>query len=340
MIISRISPEILSQQFELCGVTENSSVALLTDDIVNEHLQSNSEVALKQLGCQFEVFNIQWDQKNTTLMKVQSEVIRDNLANSGLVIDLSSGLSDEIIQNSDLNEKLILSIPTPSFEPYSHSMTSAGVMQRAKRINALLDNTGSLTIESESGTKLRFTSDNLMHSSHTGIPVENGEKTLWPSGYVEFLSDVSNFDAEIVLMPGDIIDDAFHLVKSPVVLQIRGGNIVEVIGESSDANILKAQLESFTDREHAYQVKGFSIGLLFFNNDYFSGPFDPKKVNAIGSTLRGGWTTLIFGSDAAKSLSLTLTSSNLLFDNVEVFFRGNFAATMEPDMYELALMGL
>ncbi|MBT94816.1 MAG: hypothetical protein CL431_02450 [Acidimicrobiaceae bacterium] len=340
MIISRISSEILSQQFELCGVTKNSYVALLTDDIVNEYLQSNSEVALKQLGCRFDTFNIQWDQKNTTLMKVQNEIVHDDLAHSDLVIDLSSGLSDEIIKHSTLSEKLIISIPTPSFEPYSHSMTSAGVMQRAQRINALLENTDSLTIESASGTKLRFSSDDLVHSSHTGVPIEGGVKAGWPSGCVEFFSHMSNLDAEIVLMPGDIIDNALHLVKSPVVLQIRGGNIVEIIGESSDANILKVQLESFSDREHAYRVKGFNIGLLFFNGDYFSGPFDPKKVNATGSTLRGGWTTLTFGSDIAKSLSITLTSSNLLFDNVEVFLSGDFAATMKPDIYELALMGL
>ena len=141
-------------------------------------------------------------------------------------------------------------------------------------------------------------------------------------------------------MPGDIVNDALHLVKSPVVLQIRGGNIIEIVGESSDANLLKAQLESFADREHAYMLKGFSIGLLYFRGDYFSGPFDPEKVNAIDTTLRGGWTTLNFGNDIANSLSVTLTSPNLLLDNVEIFLNGDFAATMEPDIYELALMGL
>ncbi|GIS39268.1 MAG: hypothetical protein Ct9H90mP11_05880 [Acidimicrobiales bacterium] len=55
---------------------------------------------------------------------------------------------------------------------------------------------------------------------------------------------------------------------------------------------------------------------------------------------RGGWTTLNFGNDIANSLAVTLTSPNLLFDNVEVFLNGDFAATMEPDIYELALMGL
>ena len=30
----------------------------------------------------------------------------------------------------------------------------------------------------------------------------------------------------------------------------------------------------------------------------------------------------------------------LAFDNVEILVGGNFAATLEPDIYELALMGL
>ena len=118
-------------------------------------------------------------------------------------------------------------------------------------------------------------------------------------------------------MPGDIVNDALHLVKSPVQLQRRGGKIVEIVVETSHAKLLKSQLETFADLDHAYMLKVISIGLLYFRDDCFSGPFDPKKVSAVGATLRGGWTTLNFGNDIANSLAVTLTSPNLLLDNVE-----------------------
>mgnify|MGYP001156722150 FL=1 len=340
MIISWISPETLSQQFALCGVTEASSVVVLTDNLVTDLVQANNHDGLQKLGCRVDFFNIQWNQKETTSIKLQSESLRGALTQADLVIDLTNSLTNEVLENSPLNQKRILCIHTSEFEPYSHSMTSAGVLQRSNRIHTLLLNTDHVSINSEAGTNLVFSIDALSHDSYTGVPKEEGDLAIWPTGYLIFSADAAGLEGEIVLMPGDIVNDALHLVKSPVVLQIRGGNIVEIVGESSDANLLKAQLESFADREHAYMLKGFSIGLLYFRGDCFSGPFDPKKVSAVGATLRGGWTTLNFGNDIANSLAVTLTSPNLLFDNVEVFLNGDFAATMEPDIYELALMGL
>ena len=340
MIISWISPETLSQQFELCGVTEGSYVVVLTDNLVTDQVQASNKDGLKKLGCRFDIFNIQWDQKETTSVKLQSEGLRGALIQADLVIDLTNNLTNEMIENSLLVQKRILCIKTSEFEPYSHSMTSAGVLHRSNRIHTLLHNTDHISINSEAGTNLVFSIDALKYDTYTGVPEQEGDLAIWPTGYVNFSADATGLEGEIVLMPGDIVNDALHLVKNPVVLQIRGGNIVEIVGESSDANLLKAQLESFLDREHAYMMKGFSIGLLYFRGDYFSGPFDPKKVSAVDATLRGGWTTLIFGNDVANSLSVTLTSPNLLFDNVEIFLKGDFAATMEPDIYELALMGL
>ena len=340
MIISWISPETLSQQFALCGVTEGSYVVVLTDNLVTDLVQANNQDGLQKLGCRVDIFNIQWNQKETTSIKLQSESLRGALTQADLVIDLTNSLTNEVIENSPLNQKRILCIQTSEFEPYSHSMTSAGVLQRSNRIHTLLLNTDHISINSEAGTNLMFGIDALSHDSYTGVPKGEGDLAIWPTGYLNFSADATGLEGEIVLMPGDIVNDALHLVKSPVVLQIRGGNIIEIVGESSDANLLKAQLESFADREHAYMLKGFSIGLLYFRGDYFSGPFDPEKVNAIDTTLRGGWTTLNFGNDIANSLSVTLTSPNLLLDNVEIFLNGDFAATMEPDIYELALMGL
>ena len=50
--------------------------------------------------------------------------------------------------------------------------------------------------------------------------------------------------------------------------------------------------------------------------------------------------TITSGSETSDSLSVTLTTANVAFDNVEILGGGNFAATLEPDIYELALMGL
>ena len=340
MIISWISPETLSQQFELCGVTEGSYVVVLTDNLVTDQVQASNKDGLKKLGCRFDIFNIQWDQKETTSVKLQSEGLRGALIQADLVIDLTNNLTNEMIENSLLVQKRILCIKTSEFEPYSHSMTSAGVLHRSNRIYTLLHNTDHISINSEAGTNLVFSIDALKYDTYTGVPEQEGDLAIWPTGYVNFSADATGLEGEIVLMPGDIVNDALHLVKNPVVLQIRGGNIVEIVGESSDANLLKAQLESFSDREHAYMMKGFSVGLLYFRGGCFSGLFDPRKVSAVDTTLRGGWTTLIFGNNIANSLSVTLTSPNLLFDNVEIFLKGDFAATMEPDIYELALMGL
>ena len=79
MIISWISPKTLSQQFELCGVTEGSYVVVLTDNLVTDLVQANNQDGLQKLGCHFDIFNIQWNQKETTSIKLQSESLRGAL---------------------------------------------------------------------------------------------------------------------------------------------------------------------------------------------------------------------------------------------------------------------
>ena len=340
LIISWFSSETLSQQFELCGVNESSFVAVLTDDLSSDSLKSKAQSGLELLGCKYDFFNIQWDQKTTILTNLQSEGISNGLSQADLVINLAMNFSDEIIQQSLLAEKLLLSISDSRFEPYSHSVTSAGIIQRSNRIKALLPNTEVISVLSETGTNLQFATENLVSRSHIGVPRETGLNTKWPSGSVELFPFIEKLDGEIVLMPGDIVDNAVHIVKSPVVFQIRGGNIVDIAGESSEVNLLKAQLESFADRDCAYSIKSLAIGLLFFRDDLFSGPFDPEKTLAIDRYLRGGWVTITSGSETSDSLSVTLTTANVAFDNVEILVGGNFAATLEPDIYELALMGL
>ena len=161
MIISWISPETLSQQFALCGVTEGSSVVVLTDNLVTDLVQANNHDGLQKLGCRVDFFNIQWNQKETTSIKLQSESLRGALTQADLVIDLTNSLTNEVIENSLLNQKRILCIHTSEFEPYSHSMTSAGVLQRSNRIHTLLLNTDHVNINSEAGTNLMFSIDAL-----------------------------------------------------------------------------------------------------------------------------------------------------------------------------------
>ena len=86
MIISWISPETLSQQFALCGVTEASSVVVLTDNLVTDLVQANNHDGLQKLGCRVDFFNIQWNQKETTSikLKVKAFVV---LTQADLVID-------------------------------------------------------------------------------------------------------------------------------------------------------------------------------------------------------------------------------------------------------------
>ena len=100
-------------------------------------------------------------------------------------------------------------------------MTSAGVLQRSNRIHTLLLNTDHISINSEAGTNLTFSIDALSHDSYTGVPKGEGDYDL-AYRLLNFSADSTGLEGEIVLMPGDIVNDARHLVKSPVVLQIRG----------------------------------------------------------------------------------------------------------------------
>ena len=329
---------MLSQQFELCGVHPDTTVTVLSDELSDPQIKSNSLLALERIGCRTISVALPFSNRETLMERVQSGSASLALSESDLVIDLSQRIGPNDMDEVPLSGVRVLSVDYKGPDGIGNLITSAGAYQRAVKIDGLLNESEYLTISSSFGTQVEFGLNNCSWSLETGIPTHEGSVAKWPSGCVQLFPERVDVDAEIVAMPGDVVLDALHIIKNPVRIQIEKGNIVDIKGESSDANLIRAQLEYGQDPESSYAFRSLILGLSLHADSNFVGPFDSNKIGRRKGAFHAGWVTVTTGSIDNPVLSLTLTNTNVSVDNIVLFSAGELSANLKPDIYELAAL--
>ncbi|MEG3585692.1 MAG: hypothetical protein VX353_00190 [Actinomycetota bacterium] len=297
-------------------------------------------MALEKIGCQLIPLTIPFGNRQSFEDLLNHKSASLALSKADLVIDLTRNIDDSHMTQLPLSEARVMAIGRSTLNKPNYLITSAGIVQRAKKINGLLDDGGHLLISSSSGTQISFDLSDCSRKEETGIPSEKGILAKWPSGSIELFPDRDNINAEIIIMPGDLILEAQHIVKNPVRLEIARGNVVEIQGESSDASLIKAQLEYHPNLEDAYAFRSICLGLRLRPEREHNGPFDPNKAEGADSCFTAGWVTLTTGSKSQPALSLTMTNTNTALGNVQIFCNGKLSANLSPDLYEIAALDL
>ncbi|MAT03010.1 MAG: hypothetical protein CL421_08260 [Acidimicrobiaceae bacterium] len=326
--------EKLSQQFELCGVYEDSTVTVLSDEFSETNFKLTVLMALERVGCRTISLTLPLTNKHSFAEVLNYQSTSLALSKSDLVIDLTKQISDEDMNLYPLSETQVLTIRPSLLENLENFSTSEGVLKRANKIDSFLDDGGYLSISDSSGTQINFDISNSVRKSLIGFPIEKGSRAKWPSGSVELFPDISDLNAVMIIMPGDLLLEAAHVVKSPVRLEIEKGNIVEIQGESSDASLIKSQLEYHESPENAYSFRSVCLGLCLNPESALQGPFNPLKIkHAIGG-FNAGWVTVTTGSEEESVLSVTMTKSTVTIGNIQIFSNGELSTNLAPDIYE------
>tara|TARA_B100000902_G_scaffold169664_1_gene164210 strand:+ start:746 stop:1720 length:975 start_codon:yes stop_codon:yes gene_type:complete len=324
----------------LCGVSADSTVTVLSNELSEEDFKSAVLLALEKIGCQLVPLTIPFGNRQSFADLLNHKSASLAFSRADLVIDLTQNIDDAYMTQSPLSETRVLAIERTVTNNPQYLMTSTGVIKRAKKVTGLLADGGRVFISSPSGTHISFDLTDCSIKEETGIPSEKGTMAKWSSGSIELFPDGNNINAEIIVMPGDIILEAQHIIKSPVRLEIARGNVVEIQGESSDANLIKAQLEYHPNLEDAYAFRSVCLGLRLRPGPEHKGPFDRNKTEGVNSCFTAGWVTFTTGSKDRLALSLTMTNASVMVENVQVFSNGKLSASLSPDIYELAALDL
>ena len=322
----------------MCGVSADSTVTVLSNELSEEDFKSAVLLALEKTGCQLVPLTIPFGNRQSFADLLNHKSASLAFSRADLVIDLTQNIDNAHMAQLPLRETRVLAIEKTVANNPQYLMTSTGIVKRAKKVAGLLTDGGHVFISSPSGSQISFDLADCAIKEETGVPSEKGTMAMWSSGSIELFPDGNNINAEIIVMPGDIILEAQHIVKSPVRLEIARGNVVEVQGDSSDANLIKAQLEYHSSSEDAYAFRSVCLGLRLRPGPEHKGPFDRNKTKGVNST--AGWVTLTTGSKDQQALSLTMTNASVMVENVQIFSNGKLSASLSPDIYELAALDL
>lgn len=330
--------DTVTRQLELCDAVAGETAIVLATDVDDVKLRGLFALALERLGCQVAEIIVRSGALLDGGDPVDTEAVALALTAADLVIDINGGLLERSTAHDEvLEQSRILAIDVNAVSEIDHLVAHPGLAKRLQRAEELLQHASSLTVSSPAGTLLKMSVKDVGARSAVGAVTAPGQLAHWPSGAVWSVPKLSSIAGCVVAMPGDIIHEADHLIRSPVRLEISRGKINDVLGDTADADILRSHLEG-VDNEHALDIAEVGWGMNLTRRGSELGPFDPDRTAAGLGPLAAGQVNLRSGSrtDPEVGVTLSLTGASVIVDDREVVKNGSLEGVLAPDIYERA----
>ena len=157
----------------------------------------------------------------------------------------------------------------------------------------------------------------------------------WPAGAVWTRPKRSTIAGGIVAMPGDLVVEAGHVLRSPVRIEIDSGKVTDVFGDSADADVVRSQLESLDD-DRAYDIAEVGWGMSLTRQSGGIGPFDAALMAPGRGLSTAGRVNVRAGSrsDPGVSVTFSLAATSVAVDGQESVADGDLIGQLAPDVYE------
>lgn len=326
--------DTVTRQLELCGVTPDETVTVLATDTNDAELRTLFALALERLECTA----IELVVRSAELLHggdpVDNGAVAAALLHSDLVIDLGRDLVERSMAREEiLDEARVIAIDVDTPHDLDHLTAHPGLAKRVDRAVEILDEGSSMRIGSLAGTSLRADLEGAAVSSASGLASAVGDLVHWPGGAV--WAQASAIDGTIVAMPGDMLSEARHLLRSPVRLEVTRGKLVEVLGETVDADVVRSYLEGL-DHDDAYTITMIGWGMNLTHGASSLARFDPLRLAAGRGPLTAGLVNLRIGGPGQHGITLSLADASATVDNLDVVIDGSLHGTLAPDVYERA----
>ena len=143
------------------------------------------------------------------------------------------------------------------FERLAHDPT---LRERVQRGKARLAAASTLTVTSPAGSDLHVDLEGAIRAGSWGWVDEPGDIAHWPGGLVLCFPAAGTVNGRLVLAPGDVNLTFKEYLRDAVTLTIEDDHIVDIGGDSVDADLFRSYLGAFGDRE-AYAVSHLGWGM-------------------------------------------------------------------------------
>lgn len=155
----------------------------------------------------------------------------------------------------------VLMIPNEDPEAFERWAPDDGTLKR--RVLAGLERlraADEMHVTSPAGTDLRIRLAGAFTAGSWGATDGPGTIAHWPGGLVVCFPAAGSVEGTLVLAPGDANLTFKEYLRDPVRLEIAGDRIVDIVGGSLDADLLRSYLAAF-DEEEAYSVSHVGWGM-------------------------------------------------------------------------------
>lgn len=331
--------DTLTRQFELCEATNGRDVVVVGTTRTPADLIDTAMIALQRTGAQGSLLVLASPGSGES--RTMSASVQSALRTAELVIDCTA------VGLGPLPDTDVLVLGSRSPVGLEHHVPHPGLSERVRMAEKLLSDGTQLVITSAAGTKLSIlgTDDNRSFGDQTtisgdwGCPRPQRRLAHWPAGQVTAtLSETHTASGQVVLMPGDLNLTLAEVIHSPVTLEIEDSRICEIVGESGDADLLRAYLESFAD-PGVYLLTRATLGL----NQAATSPSLFTTDPQLHSELAAGQVSLGFGHPSNSTdtypeplLTIGLRTATLDLGSVRPVSDGTLQGEVAPDVYESA----
>jgi hypothetical protein len=317
---------------ELCDAHAAENTLVVASEGIDSDLQTMTVIALERIGCQ--VFHVSPSLHTRDMF--DHPTIAEAMKRAEFVVDLTGLLHESPSQKEHLKNVRVLILNFGNISDLNHLVVSSGVGRRARTLHQLAESSQAFVLTSDMGTHLSIDLSNAYCDDDTGIVTQPGEVSKWPAGIFRITPNPKATKGEILITPGDMILEARHIITTPVRLEIHKGHVVEILGESNDANLIRTQLESQSQPNLAYGIDNVSLGLNFVRGDKGTNLFDHTRLGLGQGQYTAGWCSVSVGT----AVTVILTNTSATFDSQTVIDHGELCGNMQPDLYEKTAAGL
>lgn len=330
--------DTMTSQLELCAAAPDDVVVLLCTDETDQALRHVVAMALERLRTDVVQVVLNTSRLLDGIDPFANPAVEAALAAASLVIDLGDTLATASTSVSEiLGSARILGIALTAASDLDHLVAHPGLQRRLDRAEHLLSEADTCRLTTPEGTELTVDLDWAEVRTDRGIATEPGQHVRWPAGAVWLDLTSARLSGVVVLMPGDLIGGAGHLVRSPVRLEIDEGHLVEILGESSDADLVRSHLEAHEDEEAAYRVAEVGIGLNLTHRGGELPLFSEARLATGRGPLAAGRATITTGAAGGEpAIGFTMHEVSVIADEVQLVRAGVLEGALAPDVYERA----
>lgn len=258
------------------------------------------------------------------------------LARSEFAIDLAGNLTKSISADEHRTDIRVLTLKCENIHELNRLVVSSGVARRAQALKRLATSSKEVRISSGAGSFLIAELSSAQYVMKTGITSQRDQFAEWPSGIFNIDFGGEQINGELLLKPGDIFLETGQILSDPIHLEIENGNLVEILGDSADANRMRVHLQNEPNVDTAYQLNGISLGLALTRKLKDNGSRGQELLQMSLDMHHAGWSSVNIGN----SMTLTLKEASVLFDDQMIFESGELTGVLQPDPYERSAAGI